>query len=221
MNVPDGWKKQLDGEIAKPYFAELVQFVNDERKHHIIHPADGDVFAALAATPFQKTRVLLLGQDPYHGEDQAHGLSFSVRDGVPFPRSLRNIFKELQADQGCEMPKSGCLLPWARQGVLLLNAVLTVRTGEANSHKAKGWETFTDAIIRVLNEEKAAMVFLLWGGYAFKKAELIDSQKHRIIRMAHPSPLSASRGFFGSKPFSKTNNALKELEQQPIDWCLS
>lgn len=216
MQLPDGWSGVLADELSSAYFAKLSQFVANERAAHEVFPPASDVFNALAATPFDKVAVLLLGQDPYHDDGQAHGLSFSVRPGIKIPPSLRNIYKELASDLGYAIPTHGCLDSWAQQGVLLLNAVLTVRAHQANSHKDQGWEQFTDAIIRKVNE-RPHVVFLLWGAYAQKKIPLIDTNKHTVIATAHPSPLSASK-FFGSRPFSKTNSALREHGQAEIDW---
>jgi uracil-DNA glycosylase len=196
----------------------LQQFVRDERKKYTVFPPDKDVFAALHLTPYEKVSVLILGQDPYHDDGQAHGLCFSVRPEVAIPPSLQNIYKELRDDLGCTIPNNGCLTPWAEQGVLLLNAVLTVRAHQANSHQGKGWENFTDAIIRAVNDKPDRVVFVLWGAYARKKAPLIDTSRHSIIQSAHPSPLSASNGFFGSRPFSKINAALHTAGKPEIDW---
>ncbi|MEZ0369949.1 MAG: uracil-DNA glycosylase [Candidatus Sericytochromatia bacterium] len=218
--MPDDWRELLADEIAKPYFKQLEAYVAQELATQTVYPAPENIFAALWRTPVERVKVLLLGQDPYHGPGQAHGLSFSVLPGTPFPPSLRNIFKELHTDHGCAVPKSGDLGAWADQGVLLLNAVLTVRAGEAASHKARGWEKFTDAVIRKLSEHKQHVVFLLWGNYAKKKKALIDAGKHVVIEGIHPSPLSASNGFFGSKPFSAINQALGEWGCEPIDWRL-
>ncbi len=205
-HLPPSWQAVLADEFKKPYFKDLQQFVADERKKHTVYPPEEEVFNAFKYTPDDKAKVLLLGQDPYHGEGQAHGLCFSVRPGVKPPPSLMNMFKELHNDLGCKVPNNGCLVPWAKQGVMLLNAVLTVRAHEANSHKDKGWETFTDAVIRVLAAREKPMVFLLWGAYAQKKKKLIDAERDVILTAAHPSPLSASK-FFGSKPFSAANRA--------------
>lgn len=218
MRLPVGWKTELKREVSQPYFAELSKFIADERAQYEVFPTEADVFNALKLTPLPEVRVLLLGQDPYHDVGQAHGLCFSVKPGVKPPPSLVNVFKELHRDLGCTIPNHGHLTNWAKQGVLLLNAVLTVRAHEANSHKGRGWEQFTDAVIRCVNEQPH-VVFLLWGAYAQKKAALIDGAKHTVIQCAHPSPLSA-RKFFGSKPFSRTNAALQAHGQSEIDWQL-
>lgn len=212
------WRPVLATETDKPYWKNLQTFVREERTQYQVFPPDQEVFAALHLTPYEKVGVLILGQDPYHDVGQAHGLCFSVRRGVVKPPSLVNIFKELQADLGCTPPKHGDLTHWAEQGVLLLNAVLTVRAHTPTSHKDKGWETFTDAVIRAVNEKPDRVVFVLWGAYARAKAKLIDRSKHVIIESAHPSPLSASNGFFGSRPFSKINAALKEAGKPEINW---
>jgi uracil-DNA glycosylase len=215
--IPSGWSAVLDGEVKKPYFKKLQEFVAQERQTHTVYPPEGDVFNALKYTPYDKVKVVLLGQDPYHDEGQAHGLCFSVRPGVRPPPSLMNIFKELHGDLGCKVPDNGCLIPWAEQGVLLLNAVLTVRAHQPNSHKDKGWETFTDAVIRAVNEKDDPVVFLLWGAYAQKKQQMIDTERHVVLTAAHPSPLSAKK-FFGSKPFSAANKALEAADETPVDW---
>lgn len=217
-NFPAAWQPILNPEREKPYFQKLEQFVDAERAAHEIYPPENQVFSALELTTPQNIRVLILGQDPYHGPNQGHGLAFSVRPGITKPPSLMNIFKELRDDLGCKVPNNGYLVSWAEQGVLLLNAVLTVRRGEANSHKAKGWEKLTDEIIRQVNAKDERVVFVLWGGYAGKKESLIDTAKHTIIKSAHPSPLSAHNGFFGSKPFSQINAALREAGRGEIDW---
>lgn len=211
----ESWKERLQGEFEKTYFKDLVAFVRDERSKYPVFPTPADVFNAYKITPFWKVRVLILGQDPYHNAGQAHGLSFSVPEGVKPPPSLLNIFQELKSDLGIERPKHGNLTRWAEQGVFLLNATLTVRAHEAGSHQGRGWETFTDATIRLLSERQDPLVFILWGRYARAKRDLIDD-RHTIIESAHPSPMSASQGFFGSKPFSKANAAL----DPPIDWSL-
>jgi uracil-DNA glycosylase len=219
--IPRGWKTVLEEEITKAYYQNLQSFLGEERKQYQIFPPEHEIFSALKFTPYTAVSVLLLGQDPYHGQNQAHGLSFSVRPGTPLPPSLKNIFKELNTDLGIKLPNHGCLLPWAKQGVLLLNAVLTVRAHQPNSHKGKGWEIFTDKIIRSLSNRDDPVVFLLWGSFAHKKIELINTQRHTIIQSAHPSPFSAHRGFFGSRPFSRTNRALKESGKPEIDWQIA
>ncbi len=215
--VPPSWKAVLADAFTKPYFPRLQEFVAAERRTHTVYPPEEEVYNAFRYTPYNEVKVLLLGQDPYHGEGQAHGLCFSVRPGVKPPPSLMNIFKELHNDLGCKIPTNGCLIPWAMQGVMLLNAVLTVRAHEPNSHKDKGWEMFTDAAIRALAARPEPVVFMLWGAYAQKKKKLIDADRDVILTAAHPSPLSASK-FFGSKPFSAANQALKEMGKEPIDW---
>jgi uracil-DNA glycosylase len=218
--LPPSWRHVLAEEIEKPYFQELARFVAEERKTSRVFPPEQEVFSALELTPYEDVRVLVLGQDPYHDDNQAHGLCFSVRPGVKPPPSLVNIYKELEADVGVKPPRNGDLVPWAKQGVLLLNAVLTVRAHAPNSHKDKGWEQFTDAVIRKVNEKRERVVFLLWGGYAQKKERLIDTTRHTVLKGVHPSPLSARNGFFGSKPFSTINRALVEAGSEPIDWSL-
>ncbi|OEU89532.1 uracil-DNA glycosylase [Streptomyces oceani] len=215
--LPASWQDVLGAEVAKPYFEELTGFVARERDRGPVYPPRGEVFAALEATPFDRVRVLVLGQDPYHGEGQGHGLSFSVRPGVRTPPSLRNIYRELHDEYGHPVPDNGYLLPWAQQGVLLLNAVLTVRAGEANSHKGKGWETFTDAVIRAVSERAEPAVFVLWGAYARKKLPLIDQRRHAVVQGAHPSPLSAKK-FFGTRPFTQIDDALAEMGHPAVDW---
>ncbi len=214
------WRPILLQETEKPYFKTLRQFVAEERKQGVVYPPKEQEFAALHLTPYEKVSVLILGQDPYHGPNQAQGLCFSVRRGVPPPPSLQNIYKELRDDLGCAIPPHGDLTHWAEQGVLLLNAVLTVRAGQAASHGGKGWETFTDAVIHAVNAKPDRVVFVLWGAYARKKAPLIDTARHVIIQSAHPSPLSANNGFFGSRPFSKINVALREAGRPEIEWQL-
>ncbi len=216
--LPADWHALLADELEKPYFQELEAFLEQERQQHTIYPAEEDVFSALKLTPYEQVNVLLLGQDPYHNENQAHGLSFSVRPGVKLPPSLRNMYKELQADLGHDIPNNGYLVPWAKQGVLMLNAVLTVRANQPNSHKNKGWEKFTDAIISKVNKKSSPVIFVLWGSYAQKKEKLIDLERHIVIKSAHPSPLSARRGFFGSRPFSTINKALSAAGKPEIDW---
>jgi uracil-DNA glycosylase len=212
------WNPVLRDELAKPYWHDLQRFVADERARHTVYPAPADVFAALHLTPYEQTKVLILGQDPYHGPDQAHGLCFSVRPGVAQPPSLQNIFKELEADLGHPPPNHGSLVHWADEGVLLLNAVLTVRAHSAGSHAGKGWEVFTDEVIRTVNAKRDRVVFILWGAYARKKKALVDRSRHVVIESAHPSPLSAHNGFFGSRPFSRADAALIEAGRAPVDW---
>lgn len=214
------WNSLLRREFDRPYWAELQDFVRHERERHVVFPPHDEVFAALHLTSFAATRVVILGQDPYHGSGQAHGLCFSVRRGVPIPPSLRNMHKELQQDLGCPTPSHGNLEHWARQGVLLLNTTLTVREGEAASHQGRGWETFTDEVISAVDAKSSRVVFLLWGAASRKKKSLIDTDRHTVIESAHPSPLSAHNGFFGSRPFSRANQALRESGQEPIDWAI-
>ena len=221
MPIPESWLPVLGAEQEKPYFQELYRFVGEERRKYAVYPPGNDVFNALRYTPYGQVRVMIIGQDPYHEEGQAHGLAFSVRPGVAPPPSLVNIFKELHTDTGFRIPNHGCLIPWAEQGVLLLNVVLTVRAHQANSHQGKGWEVFTDTVIRAVNREETPVVFLLWGAYAGRKAELIDSRRHIILTAPHPSPLSASRGFFGCRHFSKANAALVGAGLEPVDWQLA
>ena len=216
-DLPEDWRAILSDEFRKPYFRQLQEFLAEERHNHNVFPPEPDVFNAVKLTPYARTNALLLGQDPYHDDGQAHGLCFSVRPGIKPPPSLKNMFKELHDDLGCKIPNNGYLVPWAEQGLLMLNAVLTVRAHEANSHKDKGWETFTDAIIRAVNDRPEPVVFIFWGNYAQKKERLIDTARHRVLKSAHPSPLSA-RKFFGSRPFSAVNAALAELGRPTIDW---
>ncbi len=210
----------LRGEFAKPYWQSLQQFVAGERARFSVYPPEPEVFSALHLTPYAGTSVVILGQDPYHGPKQAHGLCFSVRHGVPVPPSLANIHKEMTADLGLAPPGHGNLESWARQGVLLLNTTLTVRAGQAASHQGKGWETFTDQVLRAVNDLPHPVVFLLWGAAARRKKSLLDLSRHTVIESAHPSPLSAHNGFFGSRPFSRTNAALTAAGLEPIDWQL-
>jgi uracil-DNA glycosylase len=217
--LPAGWES-ISAELDKLYFHELARFVAGERERGPVFPPPEEVYAALARTPYERVNVLLLGQDPYHDLGQAHGMCFSVREGVRPPPSLVNIFKELRDDLGVAVPQSGCLTKWADQGVLLLNAVLTVRAHQPNSHKDKGWEKFTDAVIRTVNDRPEPVVFVLWGGYAQKKEKLIDAARHTVIKSAHPSPLSGHNGFFGSRPFSKINEALRAAGKAEVDWAL-
>jgi uracil-DNA glycosylase len=216
--VKTDWNPVLRAELAKPYWTELQTFVATERARHTVYPPPDQVFAALHLTPYGDTRVLILGQDPYHGPRQAHGLCFSVTKDVAVPPSLVNIFAELRDDLGIEPPQHGNLESWARQGVLLLNTTLTVRAGQAASHQGKGWETFTDEVIRAVDAKEDRVVFILWGSHARRKKALIDTSRHTIIESAHPSPLSAHNGFFGSRPFSRANAALEEAGLAPIDW---
>lgn len=218
--MPRAWRTAIAPFVDADVVAALSEFVEAEYEAHEVYPPLPDLFTALRLTSPQQTRVLILGQDPYHRPGQAHGLSFSVPQGVPVPRSLANVFKELHEDLGVPIPQSGDLTGWARQGVLLLNATLTVRAGQAASHQGKGWETFTDEVIRTVGSKPDHVVFILWGSSARKKQALIDRQRHTIIESTHPSPLSAHNGFFGSKPFSRTNEALVAHGQQPIDWRL-
>jgi len=214
------WKEVLAQEFESGYFANLKNFLVSEKAKHRVFPPGNLIFNAFNLTPFPAVKVVLLGQDPYHNIGQAHGLCFSVPDGVPHPKSLINIFKELHDDLGVAVPQSGNLEEWAKQGVLLLNATLTVRAHEAGSHQHQGWETFTDAVIKTLSEQRNGIVFLLWGNYAQAKETLIDASKHFILKTVHPSPLSASRGFFGCRHFSKTNQILLQNGKEPIDWTL-
>ncbi|WP_210518673.1 uracil-DNA glycosylase [Hymenobacter terricola] len=219
VKITESWQPVLADEFEKPYFQRLIAFVKGEYATATVYPAGPQIFHAFAATPFDKVKVVILGQDPYHGRNQAHGLSFSVQEGQRTPPSLQNIFKELQADiPGTAPAPHGNLDRWAQQGVLLLNATLTVRASEPASHQKKGWEEFTDAVIRKVSEEKEHVVFILWGAYAGKKSELIDERKHLIIKSVHPSPFAADKGFFGSKPFSKTNAWLVSEGLEPIRW---
>ena len=220
INLPPSWQEILSPELAKPYFQTLTEFVDTERARYTIYPKENETFSALEYTPYDQVRVLILGQDPYHGPRQAHGCCFSVRPHVVLPPSLVNIYKELQTDVGAIPPDHGCLVPWARQGVLLLNSVLTVRADQANSHQDHGWEQFTDAIFNAVNRKTTRVVFILWGNSARRKAPLVDLTRHVVIQSAHPSPLSASAGFFGSRPFSRTNAALRTVNLPEINWQL-
>ena len=215
---PAAWLPLLGSEFDKPYWRSLQTFVAAERAAGDVYPPAGEVFTAFELTPPEKVRVLILGQDPYPNPGQGHGLSFSVKPGVPIPASLRNMYKELRDDLGIDPPASGYLAPWAAQGVFMLNTVLTVRAGEANSHKNQGWETFTDAVIRAVSDLPDPVIFVLWGAQAQKKIPLIDTARHPVIQSAHPSPLSARTGFFGSKPYSKINALLSRRGQPEIDW---
>jgi uracil-DNA glycosylase len=218
VKIEQGWKEILKDEFEKPYFIKLTEFVKSEYKTQQIFPPGKEIFNAFNLCPFEMVKVVIIGQDPYHGPGQAHGLCFSVRDGVDFPPSLRNIFKEIESDLQIPIPKSGDLSRWAEQGVLLLNATLTVRAHQAGSHQNKGWETFTDEAIKVVSEKKDNVVFLLWGAYAQKKGEIIDKSKHLVLESVHPSPLSAMRGFFGNHHFSQTNKFLESKGLTPVNW---
>ena len=219
VKIAESWRPVLADEFEKPYFQRLIAFVKGEYATTTVYPPGPQIFHAFEACPFDEVKVVLLGQDPYHGKNQAHGLAFSVNEGIRTPPSLHNVFKELQNDiPGTPAPANGNLDRWAQQGVLLLNATLTVRAGTPASHQKKGWEEFTDAVIRKVSEGRPHVVFLLWGAYAQKKADLIDSRKHLIIKSAHPSPYAADRGFFGSRPFSKANAWLEKNGEQPISW---
>mgnify|MGYP001774814454 FL=1 len=218
VKIEESWRNELADEWEKPYFKQLVNFVKDEYSHYQIFPPGREIFAAFDATPFDRVKVVILGQDPYHDLGQANGLCFSVRDGIPFPPSLVNIFKEIHDDLGKPMPTSGDLTRWARQGVLLLNSTLTVRAHCAGSHQNRGWEEFTNEVILHLAQHREHLVFILWGAYAIKKGAFIDRTRHLVLTSPHPSPLSAHRGFFGNKHFSKTNEYLIAHGNEPIDW---
>lgn len=218
VKIEQSWKEQLALEFDKEYFKSLTDFVRQEYQSTTVYPPGSYIFNAFEHCPFDKVKVVILGQDPYHEPGQAHGLSFSVQDGIPYPPSLVNIFKELESDLGKPMPSSGNLLRWADQGVLLLNATLTVRAHLAGSHQNRGWETFTDAVIHKLADNRSHLVYILWGSYAQKKGAFIDASHNLVIKSAHPSPLATYRGFFGSKPFSKANDYLIATGQEPIDW---
>ena len=221
VNLGNDWDELLVDEFKKPYYLELREFLKEEYRTNVIYPNMYNIFEALKHTSYKDTKVLILGQDPYHGENQAHGLAFSVQPNVAIPPSLLNMYKELKNDIGCFIPNNGYLIPWADQGVLLLNTALTVRAHEANSHKGKGWEVFTDRIIKLLNDRNDPVIFVLWGANARKKKELIDSSRHYILEAPHPSPLSASRGFFGCRHFSKINEILISIGKTPIDWQIN
>ena len=218
VDIETSWKAALKDEFNSAYFGDLKSLLKQERASHTLYPAGQNIFSAFNKTPINEVNVVILGQDPYHGANQANGLCFSVNPGVKIPPSLKNIYKELNTDIGMNIPGSGDLSTWAEQGVLLLNSVLTVRAHEAASHKNKGWEKFTDAVIREISNQTKDVIFILWGNYAKKKGQHIDTTKHHIITSAHPSPLSAHNGFLGSKPFSKTNSILNSLNKQPIEW---
>lgn len=218
VQIEESWKKRLATEFEKPYFAQLIEFVRHEYQTTVCYPLGKLIFNAFNLCPFDKVKVVIIGQDPYHGPGQAHGLCFSVNDGVPFPPSLQNIFKEIQNDTGAPVPSTGNLTRWAEQGVLLLNATLTVRAHQAGSHQRRGWEEFTDAAIKVLSDQREHLVFILWGAYAQKKGAVIDRSKHLVLSSAHPSPLSAYHGFFGNRHFSLANAYLEQNGQTPINW---
>ena len=218
VKIAPSWKEKLAPEFAKEYFVELVNFVREEYANHKVFPKGKLIFSSFDHCSFDDLKVVIIGQDPYHGDGQANGLCFSVNDGIKMPPSLVNIFKEIKDDLGKEFPKTGNLERWADQGVLLLNATLTVRAHQAGSHQNKGWERFTDAVIKTISEEKEGVVFLLWGSYAQQKGMIIDGQRHKILASPHPSPFAANRGFFGNKHFSQTNAYLTERGLQPIDW---
>lgn len=218
VRIESSWQQRLQPEFDKPYFEKLTDFVRHEYATKTVYPPGSQIFAAFDACPFDRVKVVILGQDPYHEPHQAHGLCFSVNDQIPFPPSLQNIFKEIESDLGIPVPKSGNLTRWARQGVLLLNATLTVEAHRAASHQGKGWETFTDAVIHKLAEEREHLVFILWGAYAQRKGEFIDRNRHLVLQSPHPSPLSAHRGFFGNHHFSKTNQYLAAHGIEPIQW---
>jgi len=219
--LESSWRSRLESEFEKPYMQQLRVFLRQEKDHRkVIYPKSSEVFQSFTLTPYDQVKVVILGQDPYHGPGQAHGLCFSVRPGIPLPPSLINIFKELRDDVGIPLPKNGCLESWAKQGVLLLNSVLTVERGRAASHQGKGWEQFTDKVIEVLNGEKNGLVFVLWGGYAERKGQFIDGKRHLVLKAVHPSPLSAHRGFLGCRHFSKINAYLKQMGKTLIDWQL-
>lgn len=216
--LSDSWKKLLSSEINAPYFSDLLHFLAEDKKNYRIFPPEKEIFNAFNLTPLEKIKVVIIGQDPYHGVGQAHGLCFSVNDGVKFPPSLKNIFKELESDLDVPIPLSGNLTHWAEQGVFLLNNTLTVREKTPNSHQKKGWEEFTDAVIKLISEQKSGVVFLLWGSFAQSKENLIDASKHHILKAAHPSPFSAHRGFLGCQHFSKTNKILIQQGKTPINF---
>lgn len=218
VKIDPSWKEQLQPEFDKPYFQQLTEFVRAEYSSQTIYPPAKLIFNAFDQCPFDQVKVVILGQDPYHGPGQAHGLCFSVNDGVEFPPSLRNIFKEIQSDTGAPVPTSGNLTRWAQQGVLLLNATLTVRAHQAGSHQKRGWEQFTDSVIRLVSDRLEHVVFILWGNYAISKSEYIDQNKHLILKSVHPSPLSASRGFFCNHQFSTANKYLVEWGKEPVSW---
>lgn len=218
VNIEQSWKQRLQGEFDKPYFKTLTDFVKEECRTNVVYPPGKFIFNAFDLCPFDNVKVVIIGQDPYHGPGQAHGLCFSVQDGVAYPPSLRNIFKEIQSDLGAPIPQTGNLTRWAKQGVLLLNATLTVRANMAGSHQKRGWETFTDAVINAVATEKKNVVYILWGSYAQQKASMVDRNNNLVLESVHPSPLSASRGFFGNHHFSRANQYLAEHGISPIEW---
>jgi len=221
VQLHESWLSRLDDQFQQPYMKNLREFLVVRKQHRaVIYPAGSQIFNALNTTHFDQVRIVILGQDPYHGPGQAHGLCFSVLPGVRIPPSLANIYREIEADLGIVPPHHGCLQSWAEQGVLLLNAVLTVERGQAGSHQGKGWETFTDAIVQLLNDQRERLVFMLWGSYAMKKGAVIDRRKHLVLKAPHPSPLSAHRGFLGCRHFSSANEYLRQHQQLPIDWSV-
>jgi len=218
VKIESSWKEKMASEFDKPYFINLIDFVKQEYANHVIYPPGKEIFRAFDKCPFNEVKVVIIGQDPYHGAGQANGLCFSVKDGIAMPPSLKNIFKEIEDDLGKPFPKTGNLERWAEQGVLLLNATLTVQANTAGSHQKKGWEEFTDVVIKHISDEKEHVVFILWGAYAQKKGSVIDTKKHLVLQSAHPSPFSAYNGFFGNKHFSKTNAYLKSVGKKEIEW---
>ena len=221
VQLHESWLSRLDDQFQQPYMQNLREFLLTRKSHRaIIYPPGAQIFNALNSTPFDQVRIVILGQDPYHGPGQAHGLCFSVQPGVKIPPSLANIYREIQSDLGIGPPQHGCLQSWAERGVLLLNAVLTVERGQAGSHQGKGWETFTDAIVQLLNDQREQLVFMLWGSYAMKKGAVIDSRKHLVLKAPHPSPLSAHRGFLGCRHFSSANEYLQKNQKLPVDWTV-
>ena len=220
IKIEKSWKSRLESEFEQAYFQELTQFVKSEYLSKKVYPPGSLIFNAFDKCPFDQVKVVILGQDPYHGAGQAHGLCFSVNDGVTFPPSLRNIFKEIHSDMGLPIPQSGNLEKWSKQGVMLLNATLTVRASQAGSHQNKGWEQFTDSVVKCLSEEKENLVFMLWGAYAQQKGSQIDTSKHLVLKSPHPSPFSANRGFFGNKHFSQANEYLEAQGKEPINWSV-
>ncbi len=220
IKINDSWKEVLINEFESDYFIQLKSFLVEEKKHYNIYPPGSQIFAAFDLCPFDKVKIVILGQDPYHGAGQAHGLCFSVQQGVKLPPSLQNIFKEIETDLGIRNSGNGNLEKWARQGILMLNATLSVRANHAGSHQNKGWETFTNHVIKTLSDQKQGLIFILWGNYAQAKTSLIDANKHHVLTAAHPSPFSVYRGFYGCKHFSKANDLLQQMGQAEIDWSL-